>query len=153
MTTRPYRAPTCAHNRRRTPLPGALLAALAGLAVLAAASAAEARAPAPEAADKTLGMAILSASVAGDGSRVRDAGVAAVERVSLGTFRVTFERSIATCTCTASAGANDVNAALYGLTAAANCPYFAADSARINIANSGGQLVDAPFHVLVFCPK
>ena len=127
--------------------------ALAGLAILTVATAADARAPAKEAADQSHGMAILSASVAGDGNRVRDAGVTAVERVSLGTYRVTFERPIATCTCTASAGANDVNAAIYGLTAAANCPYYAADSARINIANLGGQLVDASFHVLVFCPK
>lgn len=127
--------------------------ALAGLAILAAASAAEARAPAKEAADQTLGMAILSASVAGDGSRVRDAGVTVVERVSLGTFRVTFERSIATCTCTANAGANSLDAALYGVTAVANCPYYDAASARINTTGAAGALVDAPFHVLVFCPK
>lgn len=147
MTTRPDRAPPRAH--RRAPL----LAALAGLALLTGASAAEAGAGSREAADKTLGMAILSASVAGDGSRVRDAGVTAIERVSLGTYKVTFARPIATCTCTASAGANSVDAALYGVTASANCPYYAADSARINIANSGGMLVDAPFHVLVFCPN
>jgi hypothetical protein len=111
----------------------------------------------PRAADQTLGMALLSASVAGNGTLIRGAGVALVSKTGTGEYFVTFGRSIANCTCTASPGDSSGQAHFITGMATANCPNGAANQVRIRTANpgvtGGSTPADISFQLVVFCPK
>jgi len=77
-----------------------IAAALAAL--LAPAAAQQLRAP-----DKTLGMALLSARVAADGTLEGGAGVVSSQRNSAGNYGVTFNRDVSSCDLSASVSNND----------------------------------------------
>ena len=117
------------------------------------------------AADDTLGVSIMSASVKSDGTLHHGSGVVSVTKtpMSMGTYHVTFERDITTCTCVANLGGVD-GTTTYALTwhVNANCPPFIAGSptdptlALVSTTRDLGntyQQADASFHLLMFCPK
>ena len=75
---------------------------LACAAALMAATAAVAQQPSsstPQAADKTLGAAIMSAFVGSNGVAAHMSGVTATERVDTGRYRITFARDISYVDC------------------------------------------------------
>src|SRR5688572_4789338 len=58
---------------------------------------------APAAADQKLGMALMSAVVASDGTLVAGAGAVSVTRLNAGVYNVAFERSVVGCTFSVTA--------------------------------------------------
>jgi hypothetical protein len=108
--------------------------------------------PAKAAADGTLGMAIMSAIVDGNGALVNGVAVSS-SRIGLGTYEVVFSRSVAGCTFNITAG-NTVSQGdalpAYGL------GYYPAAPDRLWALMRhpiNGSQIDAPFHLLVFCHK
>lgn len=102
-------------------------------------------------ADNALGMALMGASVDQNAELVRGSGVTSVERTETGEYRVVFERSVATCHCTASAGG--VGGTHFPLsTAAAGCPFGSSDTVVVTTIQDGIPR-NLPFHLIVFCPK
>ena len=131
--------------------------ALALLAVVAIVSWALLGAPQKSlaAADDTLGMALLSATVSGDGTVVLGSGVAPGSNVntSTGTYDLPFDRSVATCTCTASFGEHSSGIVILQQNfISASCPYNNANEVRVSTAING-NLANLPFQLIVFCPK
>jgi hypothetical protein len=107
---------------------------------------------APAAADKTRGMALMSATVAGGPTLIRGSGAVSVSSSATGFVDVVFDRDISDCSCTASPGAYVVGETSSGNTASANCPY-ASNSVRVTLMSAFGGFTSASFHVIVFCPK
>ncbi len=106
----------------------------------------------PKAApDGTLGMTIMTAVIGSDGRVVRASGVTNVAPSSA-FFDVTFNRSLADCTCIASIGLGDGGFTGGPYSAVANCPYPAVNMARI-YTHDGAGLTGLPFQIIVFCPK
>jgi hypothetical protein len=134
---------------RNVILPAALAVALSVTPALA---------QTPQAADQTLGMALLSAAVRTDGTLMRGAGVTSVVREAVGLYTVTFNRSLTACMCVASIGSffdNDIVGPSPNNNATATCPTAngnATASVRTGNANANTQN-DLPFHLIVFCPK
>jgi hypothetical protein len=122
------------------------------VSLLTGALAAPAPAQSPQAADQTLGMAILSATVRNDGVLVRVAGAASVVRPATGIYDVTFQRDVANCSCVASAGEFAVGLSDLGVIATANCPH-AANVVRVRTTDHAGTSSNRNFHLIVFCPK
>jgi hypothetical protein len=123
------------------------------------------RAPALAAADDTLGMALMSASVKADGTLHHGSGVVSVTKPAMtsGEYHVKFERSIATCTCVANLGGVDGNGSYFvSWHINANCPPFInatpTDPTLALVATSRDlqsqyNQEDADFHLIVFCPR
>jgi hypothetical protein len=86
------------------------------------ASAAAQRAPdiiilpgyAPQAADQTLGMALMSAFVNEDGTLARGAGAVSSQRTAEGSYEVDLDRDIHNCTYTASVSRPEPNIICFG---------------------------------------
>jgi hypothetical protein len=127
--------------------------ALAG-AITIAAFLAPAAAQTPQAADQTLGMALLSATVAADGTLVASAGATAAVRNVAGDYTVTFGRSLAGCSCTASIGRANATTVVGSSGITANCPRDAPqpNDAGVIITQSG-VATDTPFHLIAFCAR
>lgn len=104
--------------------------------------------------DDTLGVALMSASVDGENppNLIRGSGAVSVTRIAEGIFNIVFSRSVANCSCTASAGDFVVGNQRSAFTATANCPYNAS-SVRVVTSYHDGSTSSSPFHVIVFCPK
>ncbi len=104
------------------------------------------------AADGTLGMALMSAVVNSAGTLVRGSGVESAARTGTGTYRVRFTRSIANCTATANAGNSVVggsNTLIYAVIYHwEETAFLVRMTSPLDISAS-----DAPFHLIVFCPK
>jgi hypothetical protein len=132
------------HFRRNGPLvSAAILAAMIG----ATSSLTQRAAAAP---DNTLGMALMAATVAGNATLIRGAGVVAVGRGSgaKGDFVVTFDRSLANCTCTATL------MSAFESTIAAICPRGDQLLNQVEVVTwFQAQAFDLAFHLIVFCPK
>lgn len=137
----------------RLSLVGGTIAAaclLAATASLAAPSNYEAPGANPEAADKKLGVATLSAVVAANGTILRGAGAAPTVRLSTGTYEVRFQRDIRDCAYAVTAGSAAAGNPAYGVPVVAwrtNKP----DGLWIQILDKNGGVIDRDFHVVVFC--
>jgi hypothetical protein len=96
------------------------------------------------AADGKLGMALMSAVVASDGTLTRGAGVTQSSRVSTGNYKVIFGRDVSTCT--------------FAVTSVNTLPVSAAaqpgfGGVGVALAGSDGGAVNAPFNLIVFCAQ
>ena len=108
--------------------------------------------PTQAAADNTLGVALLSASVDANGALVRGSGVTNTSRITTGRYQVTFNRDVTQCTYSATVGV---------ATGAFTLPDFIQATPKPDIPNAvlvetddkTGALNDDPFHLLVFCPQ
>lgn len=138
------------------------LVAVTSLGLIASSAAAQQietqRAPAPtgpsgEAADQSLGMAIMSATVEGDGTLRGIAGVVGAAKVSTGNYTIRFVRSVAGCMCVGSPGTSDGSAihTSGALAITVNCPFGDPENVRV-WSRIGGADADFPFHLIVFCP-
>ena len=109
---------------------------------------------APAAADKKLGMALMSAVVAADGTLASGSGAVSATKLTAGVYNVAFERSVAGCSFSAtSATANDNSGVQDNLVMALHLQ-TASNGIQIQTLNQdGGALRDGSFHLLVFCPK
>lgn len=128
----------------------ALLAAVT-IAMVVAANGEAARA----APDNTLGMAILSATVASNGTLTHGSGATGSVQNGTGIYMVTFNRDLTGCSGTASAGRSTIGAVHFSIIATADCPATAANDLRV-YTRTGltiGDVINAAFHAIVFCPK
>jgi hypothetical protein len=107
--------------------------------------------------DNTLGMALMSATVASDGTLVHGSGATGtVKNSGLGDYTVTFERDLVGCSCTASAGHSSIGSPVIAIIATANCPGAAANNLRVVTTtrlDTNTLRLDIDFHAIVFCPK
>lgn len=99
----------------------------------------------PEAADETLGMAIMSAVVLANGSVISKSGVVSVARTDAGKYTVDFVRSVVDCAPVATA------------TPGGSASWFIAldPNYRIDIEtyDPDGAFADKYFSIIVFCPQ
>lgn len=123
-------------------------AVLAGPATAARPSARPAGAAAAEAADQTLGMALMSASVDTGGVVLHASGIASVTPLQTGVAEVVFERGLNGCDVVASAmNANSSSAyGVYTVTARRWSP-----TSILVQTYSAGVLTNRPFAVIAFC--
>ena len=107
---------------------------------------------APAAADKKLGMATMSAVVAGNGTLVNGAGAVSVTKIGTGRYSVEFAREVTGCAYVAMAGnisGNTGTAAVYAI------GFYTSDDPNViriqmkNPINSFDN--DGAFHLIVFC--
>lgn len=147
--TKPQPAVMPAKSARRA---AAALAVLGGLGILAAAEPAMGgrRAPAPEAADQTLGMAIMSASADADGTLLGSAGVARLEKSGV-VYIVDFARSIVGCARVANIGLPTAQVASGSITTSGDSEV--PNRLYVTPREADGTLAAKPFHLIVFCPK
>lgn len=124
----------------------ALIAALSGLAALSAPGAPALAGKAPEAADKALGPAILSAAVAPDGSLIHGSGaVSAGYSGATRAYTITFERPLAGCVSAVTPKA---------LVFAATTESTLTDRAvQVVMQGGSGLSVQAGFELIVFCGR
>lgn len=135
---------------------GSILRCLAAACLLAPATAlastsnAEKSAPKPEIADQRLGVATLSAVVGPNGIIARHVGVDTVQRLGIGTYAVTFERSVLDCTYVANVGSTAAGNPSFGVPVVASRSSNA-QGVYVQIFNKNGAVVDNAFHLIVFC--
>ncbi|MEJ8571346.1 hypothetical protein [Microbaculum marinum] len=109
--------------------------------------------PAPEAADKTLGMALMSASVIAGCDQSRGAGLEGIEDISAGVCNVTFNRNVRDCTIVTGVGAFsgtvvDGHAQFNYISGAENDNII-----QVETRNNANNPADISFHVIVFCAR
>jgi hypothetical protein len=104
------------------------------------------------AADNTLGMALLSASVNSDGTLARGVATGA-NKLGTGLYEVIFDRDLTTCSYTVSPGIAANGGSLLATFSQAEGRAGNADGVFVELQNQAGNTVDAPFHLIVFCPK
>jgi hypothetical protein len=103
----------------------------------------------PQAADQTLGMAILSGVVSSNGTLMYGDGATSAERTSVGTYQVTFNRTVARCTPVASGNNNAI--LRVGLQ---STPGFPGDNKQAVLAeDAAGNPKDATFALIIFCAR
>lgn len=110
--------------------------------------------PRVEAADKKLGMALMSASVSAGGSLVRSAGAVSVEHPENGKYYVYFNRNIADCHHVSSIAAP--TATLYSPIIIASGAPSGTNLNRVLVRTADPRddtETDAPFTVMVFCAE
>ena len=106
----------------------------------------------PTAADKTLGMALMSALVDSNGTVRGGTGVTSVTFLGTGNYRVFFERSVRDCTFSATVGGEPGGATYVG--PYANAGYDSeANAVRVYTFLNNTTGFSAIFHLLVFCHK
>jgi hypothetical protein len=90
------------------------------------------------------------AVVGQNGDLARGKGVNASTRLSLGRYRVTFNKNVAACVYVATLGTAFASTPNYGeLTVAPDVD--SANAVQVVTRNSNGVLVDRPFHLFVGC--
>lgn len=104
--------------------------------------------PASEAADQTLGMALMSAYVTSAGGLVEDWGGGAVSasRADTGIYDVIFARSIVGCPAAVTVVTSSRTASIFGI---------AGDGAgyRVLTRDTAGTLANSQFFITVICPR
>ena len=125
-----------------------------GLAAAVAIAAAPAFAgkSAPEAADKTQGMALMSAIVSAEGALQHGVGAIKVDRPGTGNYYVTFSRSIAGCALF-PASANIEGGPYAGVLVSASNVFADASIVHVNTTNTSASSMNAPFMLMVFCAQ
>jgi hypothetical protein len=100
--------------------------------------------------DDKLGMALMSAVVANDGTLERNSGAAGAAKTAGGTYTVQFARDVTDCVYAASLGDIDTGLPPVG---AALVSRSGTDSNKVFVetVNSAGSLTDASFHLIVVC--
>ena len=127
-------------------LASATLAVLAaGLTVVPALAGKAPKAASPEAADRTLGMALLGARIDAGGDLTRSAGVVRAQRNGEGKYGVVFVRDVSTCFTA-------VTPVLTGSAGYFVLPGSEAISVSMRSATTG-EFTDQAFDVIVFCPR
>ena len=129
-----------------------------GLATALAAPPAFAQAAksAPEAADMTLGMALMSAIVDAEGNLVSGAGAVSARKVNdQGFFEVFFQRTVGNCTSVASVGgASYVSTIGHGMAETYNVANIGGGTGiTVLTRDQSGVPVKRDFQVIVFCAK
>lgn len=127
----------------------AMLAALLALAAAAPALAGRGS-PAPAAADRTLGMAMMSAGV-NAGCTIHSAnGALTVQKQATGICDVLFIRELDGCHAVAGVGVEE-----FGPTPTGIASQFrgANGAVRVRTSDFAGVATDLPFTVIVFCPR
>ncbi len=104
--------------------------------------------PAPEAADKTQGMALMSAYVLGAGALVENWGGGAVsaERVDIGGYDVIFARSIIGCPAAVTVVTSSRTASIFGVVGDGT-------GYRVLTRDTAGTLADSQFFITVMCAR
>jgi hypothetical protein len=113
---------------------------------------------APQAADGTLGVALMAAVICSGGGLVRGTGVVSQGRTLNGIYYVVFERSVADCSyvATAASATPTLPPVTFPPNAVASVSPVVGNAARVNVimrSNSTSSLVNAAFHLFVFCWK
>ena len=100
----------------------------------------------PQAADNTLGMALMGAVINSDGTFANGSGVTSSQRFTTGGYQVIFERNIADCNyATAVVGLSFVYVRIV---------VHSGNQLQFNTNNiDGSALTDTTFSVTVFCHK
>lgn len=107
---------------------------------------------APEAADKTLGTALMSARLDSFGNLHGGAGVTGVAHPSTGVYIVTFSRSVVDCAYSGTAGFWAPLSAPDAFGHVSVQPYDGnANSVIVGRGNAAGLAADGGFHLLVLC--
>jgi hypothetical protein len=121
------------------------------LAFAAALTGYEARAQAPQAADQTFGMALLSATVGSNGVLIHGAGALSSQRNVVGDYYIDFVRSIVNCTIIAGVS-HPGGGMIRGFASASRLP---ATNNRAWVVTSlyTGVQTDLPFAVTVLCMR
>jgi hypothetical protein len=127
--------------------------AAAAFIVLAGCHGLRAQPAAPAAADGTLGMALMYAAVASDGTLLRGSGVVSSDGIAAGNYGVRFERSIANCGYVATLVGSPPG--VTPLSGSASATRSAGNSSELIVIteDTGGASASRPFHVMVFCPR
>lgn len=135
--------------------PRSLFSTMISAAVLAATFAAGPALAAkqmPEAADQTLGTALLSARLDSYGNLHGGAGVTGVAHPSTGVYIVTFSRSVVDCAYSGTAGFWAPVSAPDAFGHVSVQPYDGnANSVIVGRGNAAGLSADGSFHLLVLC--
>jgi hypothetical protein len=105
-----------------------------------------------EAADGTLGMALMAASVNANATLAHGSGVASTTKLGgNGLYQVTFDRDVSLCTYVATIGPANTSSAEGQIDVALRAGNSSA--VFVNTHNAAGSSTDQPFHLLVFCNK
>jgi hypothetical protein len=109
---------------------------------------------APAAADQTLGMALMSATVDADATLIRGSGaVGSITTGNPGDFVVTFNRDVRDCTYVASVGGS-ISPVAHTANVAASAPGVSSGPNTVRMTTSNnGTYANYPFHLIVFCYK
>jgi hypothetical protein len=104
------------------------------------------------AADNTLGVAVMSAVVGGDGAWARGTIGTSSLKTAGGTYTVQFPRDVSACTYVATLG--DTSTALPPTgSALVSRSGSSSSTVFVETLNTAGSLADAPFHLVVFCDQ
>ncbi len=109
--------------------------------------------PAPEAADKTLGMALMGAVVSSNGSYDPgfSSGVVSTTRLEVGVYRVVFNRSLSGCTPASTAVVTDPPRIVrVDHVATTN---IESDTWMVHTFNLAGAPADGAFAIVNFCGR
>jgi hypothetical protein len=112
-----------------------------------------ARGVSPMAADKMLGMAILSAVVRSDGVLVYGSGVVSVTASGGGRYIFTFDRPVLGCAFSVNSGGTAIGG---GLVVTVGFVFYGPvqNQAEVGLRRlSDGAVADDSFHMVAFCPK
>lgn len=135
----------------RTTIPAAL--ALLMLSAAAAPANAAGKTRTPEAADRTLGFALMSAVVSETGTLLRGSGVKSVKKLEgSGSYEVIFERNVRACTYVASLTDEEFDSTQGGTAGSAPRGTNAA-GVYVDTRNGAGVFTDLPFSLIVFCAR
>jgi hypothetical protein len=105
-----------------------------------------------EAADGTLGMALLSAVVSATGTLARGAGTTSAGKTpGTGNFEVIFDRDVTNCTFVTSVGGTTTDVPNGAATATRRSAK--ANGVFIQTRDLNDNVADKPFHLVVFCNK
>ena len=108
----------------------------------------------PPVPDGKLGMALLSAVVAADGTLTTGAGATGVNHAGIGVYFIGFNRDLTGCTLSATVGepAGPGGGNVIGVTSVAG---QGGDGTGVFVQtlDPPGTNVDRPFHLLVFCTR
>ncbi len=128
----------------------ACAAAVTVAAPVTSAQAAKAAKVAPEAADQTLGMALMGAAVRGNGTLYEGVGVVSATRSGTGAYRVTFQRDIRGCILNATAALFPGDSSTGAF---ASASYYSQTTVSVLMRNPSGTFVDHSIQLMVFCAK
>jgi hypothetical protein len=105
---------------------------------------------APRAPDRTLGFALMSATINADGSIGRATGVVSAQQLAIGAYEVIFERNIVDCTFVATANTTNISDAP-DIRVSLSPRFGTPAGAFIVTRNAAGAGTDGAFSIMVFC--
>ena len=103
--------------------------------------------------DQTLGMALMSALVASNGTLLGGAGAISSNQPSTGRYQVFFNRSVLGCDYVATQSQTGALSHNPPLATIATAPGGSANAVWVVVQDGAGTNVDRIFRMIVFCPK